>query len=62
MLNSMEAVFFLNIKFSEFIAKNMINEIYVKIIVKVNVRIFLLKYHISLHFVSFSFDIYLLMF
>ena len=40
MLNSMEAEFFLNIKISEFIAKNMINEIYVKIIVKVNVRIF----------------------
>ena len=36
----METVIFLSIKFSEFIAKNMINEIYVKIIDRVNVRNF----------------------
>ena len=40
MLNSTEAVIFLYIKFSEFIDKNRINEIYVKIIDQVNVRNF----------------------
>ena len=37
MLNSMEAVIILYIKFSEIIAKNRINEIYVKIIDQENV-------------------------